>query len=99
MKNFIEKNFVTIVLIISLLTFFKGCSDSRELSKLKNQMSDVRSDVETYSNRQYDKDEFEKKLRIMSLETELRFIESTDRKILDVQRQSKIREELKKLKE
>lgn len=99
MKNFIEKNFVTIVLIISLFTFFKGCSDSRELSKLKNQMQDIRSDVENYSNRQYDKDEFEKKLRIMSLETELRFIEATDRKMLDVQRQSQIREELKKLRE
>lgn len=99
MKNFIEKNFVMIVLIISLFTFFKGCGDSRELSKLKNQMVDVRNDVENYSNRQYDKDEFEKKLRIMSLETELRFIEATDRKMLDVQRQSQIRDELKKLKE
>ena len=27
MKKFIENNFVVIVLVIALLTFFKGCGD------------------------------------------------------------------------
>ena len=30
MKKFLEKNFVIIVLVIALLTFFKGCGDGRE---------------------------------------------------------------------
>ena len=37
MKQFIKNNFVVIVLVISLLSFFKGCSDSRELTKIKNE--------------------------------------------------------------
>jgi len=35
MKKFIENNFVVIVLVIALLTFFKGCGDSRELAKIE----------------------------------------------------------------
>lgn len=99
MKNFIEKNFVIIVLVVVLLTFFKGCGDSRETSKLKHEMSEIRGDIKTYSDRQYSKEEVETLLTIMSLETELRFIEATDRKMLDVQRQTQIREELKKLRD
>lgn len=36
MKSFIEKYFTIIVFIILLLTFFKGCSDTRTLQKIKN---------------------------------------------------------------
>ena len=38
MKKFIENNFTVIVLVIILLTFFKGCGDSRELSKIKKEI-------------------------------------------------------------
>ena len=38
MKKFIEKNFLIIVLIISVLTFFKGCSDSRKITDLKSEV-------------------------------------------------------------
>lgn len=38
MKEFIKKNFTIIVLIIVVLTFFKSCGDSRELSKLRNEV-------------------------------------------------------------
>ena len=34
MKEFIKKNFTVIVLVIAVLSFFKSCGDSRELSKL-----------------------------------------------------------------
>lgn len=91
MKEFIKNNFVTIVLFISLLTFFKGCSDSRKLNEVKNEISDIK-------NNTYTKTELDVQLQIMSLETEKRFIQSTDRNIMDVQRQGQIDEELKKLK-
>ena len=89
MKNFIQKNFIIIVLVISLLTFFKGCGDSRELSKL-------RKEVETIKDSTYTKKEFNIELKIMGLEAEKRMIQATDRKLLDVQRQTQIEEEIKK---
>jgi hypothetical protein len=91
MKNFIQKNFIIIVLVISLLTFFKGCGDSRELSKL-------RKEVETIKDSTYTKKEFNIELKIMGLEAEKRMIQATDRKLLDVQRQTQIEEEIKKIK-
>lgn len=90
MKKFIETNFIVIVLVIAVLTFFKGCSDSRELSK-------VRKDIQTIKDSTYTKDELNQELKIMGLEAEKRMIQATDRKILDVQRQTQIEEEIKKL--
>ena len=42
MKNFIEKNFTIIVLVIALLSFFKGCGDGRELSKLRKEVETIK---------------------------------------------------------
>ena len=90
MKKFIENNFVVIVLVIALLTFFKGCGDTRELSKIKN-------DIKTIKDSTYTKDELNRQLRISGLEAEKRMIQATDRKPLDVRRQTEIEEEIKRL--
>jgi len=42
MKEFIKKNFTVIVLVIAVLTFFKSCGDSRELSKLRTEVQTLR---------------------------------------------------------
>jgi hypothetical protein len=47
MKKFIENNFTVIVLIIVILTFFKGCNDSREISKIRKEMTVLRDSVAT----------------------------------------------------
>jgi hypothetical protein len=91
MKKFIQNNFTIIVFIITLLTFFKGCSDSREISK-------IRKNIETIKDSTYTKEEFAIELKIMGLESEKRMIQATDRKMLDVQRQTQIEEEIKRLK-
>jgi hypothetical protein len=91
MKKFIENNFVVIVLVIVLLSFFKSCGDSRELSKM-------RKEVQTIKDSTYTKKELGIELKIMGLEAEKRMIQATDRKLLDVQRQTEIEEEIKKLK-
>jgi len=91
MKKFIETNFVVIVLVIALLSFFKGCSDSRELSK-------IRKEITTIKDSTYTKHELEVELKISGLEAEKRMIQATDRKLLDVRRQTEIEEEIKKLK-
>lgn len=90
MKQFIKNNFVVIVLVISLLSFFKGCSDSRELTKIKNEIKAIKDST-------YTKKELEIELKISGLEAEKRMIQATDRKLLDVRRQTEIEEEIKLL--
>lgn len=90
MKQFIKNNFVVIVLVISILSFFKGCSDSRELTKIKNEIKAIKDST-------YTKRELEIELKISGLESEKRMIQATDRKLLDVRRQTEIEEEIKLL--
>lgn len=90
MKQFLEKNFTIIVLVIALLTFFKGCSDSREITKIKNEIKQIKDST-------YTKRELSIVLQIEGLKSEKRMIQATDRKILDVQRQTQIDEEISKL--
>jgi hypothetical protein len=90
MKKFVENNFIVIVLVITVLTFFKGCGDGRELSKM-------RKEIETIKDSTYTKEELNLRLQIEGLKTEKRMIQSTDRKILDVTRQTEIDNELKSL--
>lgn len=90
MKKFVENNFTVIVLVIALLTFFKGCSDSREITKIKNE-------IKTIKDSTYSKKELNIVLQIEGLKSEKRMIQATDRKILDVQRQTKIDQEVVEL--
>jgi hypothetical protein len=87
MKKFIENNFITIVLVITLLTFFKSCGDGRELSKM-------RKEIESIKDSSYTKTELDVRLKIEGLKSEKRMIQATDRKILDVQRQTQIDNEI-----
>ena len=92
MKKFIENNFTVIVLVIILLTFFKGCGDSRELSRIKKEIVAIKDST-------YTKGELDRELKISGLESEKRMIQATDRKLLDVRRQTEIDEEINKLKQ
>lgn len=91
MKKFVENNFTVIVLVITILTLFKSCGDSRELSKIKNEIKEIKENTFT-------KTEIKRELTIMGLEAENRMIQATDRKLLDVRRQTEIENEIKKLK-
>jgi hypothetical protein len=91
MKKFIENNFVIIVLAIALLTFFKGCGDSRELSKIRQEITSIKDST-------YTKEELNIELKLSGLEAEKRMIQATDRKLLDVRRQTEIEEEITNLK-
>ena len=90
MKKFIQNNFTVIVLVIALLTLFKSCGDARELSKMRKEIKAIKDSTFT-------KDELSRELQIMGLESEKRMIQATDRKLLDVQRQTQIEQEIKKL--
>lgn len=91
MKKFIQNNFTIIVFVITLLTLFKSCGDSRELTKM-------RKEIEAIKDSTYTKNELNVQLQIMGLEAEKRMIQATDRKMLDVQRQTEIEQEIKRLK-
>jgi hypothetical protein len=78
-------------LVITLLSFFKGCGDGRELTK-------IRKEIQIIKDSTYTKQEMNVELTIMGLESEKRMIQATDRKLLDVHRQTQIDQEIKKLK-
>jgi len=90
MKKFIQNNFTVIVIVIALLGFFKSCGDSRDLSKIKKEIQAIKDST-------YTKDQLQRQLRISGLESEKRMIQATDRKLLDVRRQTEIEDEIKKL--
>jgi len=91
MKKFLENNFVIIVFVISLLSLFKSCGDSRDISKIKSEIKAIKDST-------YTKEELSRELIISGLEAEKRMIQATDRKLLDVRRQTEIEDEIKKLK-
>ena len=90
MRNFIEKNFIIIIVSFTFLTFLKSCGDSREITK-------IRKEIESIKDSTYTKGELNVILKIEGLKSEKRMIQSTDRKILDVNRQTEIDKELSKL--
>ena len=90
MKKFIQDNFTIIVLVLAVFTFLKSCSDSSKLSKIKK-------DIQTIKDSTYTMQELGIQLKVSGLEAEKRMIQATDRKLLDVQRQTQIDEEIKKL--
>jgi hypothetical protein len=58
----------------------------------------MRKEIESIKDSTYTKTELNKELKIMGLESEKRMIQATDRKLLDIQRQTQIEEEIKDLK-
>ena len=90
MKKFIQNNFTVIVFVISLLTFLKGCNDTKKLSGIEKEITAIKDST-------YTKGELDRELKITGLESEKRMIQATDRKLLDVRRQTEIEEEIKKL--
>lgn len=90
MKEFLKKNFTIIVLVISVLSFFKSCGDARELSKIRKEILEIKE-------KSIMREEFQREIKISGLEAEKRMIQATDRKLLDVRRQTEIENEIKKL--
>jgi hypothetical protein len=84
-EQFLQKNGLKVVIFLLILTYMKSCGVDREVTKIKKQLTTLDS-LAT-----------KKDLEIEGLKAEKRMIQATDRKMLDVQRQSDIDTELKKL--
>jgi ribosomal protein S8 len=96
--DFLDKWSTRIMFPLILIVFLKTCSTNGKIEKLEkeltkqNNKTDSIVKVETIS-----KTEIEKMLKIEGLKAEKRMIQSTDRKILDVNRQSEIDKEIQEL--
>jgi hypothetical protein len=90
MKDFIQKYFTVIVFVVLILTFFRGCGDSRELTSIKKEIQDIKDNTFT-------KEELDLRLKIEGLKSEHRMIQATDRKMFDLNRQTQIEKELEVL--
>ena len=96
--NFIDTWGIRIVTLFVIITFFKTCTTN---SKIKNNSENIiilsgKIDSLNLTIKNLSK-EFEKEIKIEGLKSEKRMIQSTDRKILDVNRQTEIDKELSKL--
>jgi Tfp pilus assembly protein PilO len=90
--DFIEKyGLILLVVLIVTSTCSSGMSKRRSEKKISDQFDSLKTEIKTL------KDEFKKEIKIEGLKTEKRMIQSTDRKIMDLQRQVEIDKELKVL--
>ena len=96
MKDFIIKNHTLISFLLLLTIMVRTCGTHNNTIKLKNDIKKIETEM-------YTPEELNLIIQIEGLKTEKRMIQSTDRKILDVQRQSEIDKEInlleKKLKD
>ena len=95
---FLADHGTKIIIVLLVLTYFKSCSVDSEVTKVKkelkatqteiNQIDSLISDLPTAID-----------VRIEGLKVEKRMIQATDRKMLDVQRQNAIENEIAELEE
>jgi hypothetical protein len=78
-----------ILLVLFVLLLFRSCGTGSELTKLRKEVETQR---EILTNLPTKKD-----IQIEGLKSEKRMIQATDRKLLDVRRQTEIEEEINKL--
>lgn len=89
LENFLSKHGTKMILVLLLLTFFRSCGTNSELKKVKKELQTLQTQIKEVPSK--------KDLEIEGLKSEKRMIQSTDRKMLDVTRQSAIDTEIKKL--
>jgi hypothetical protein len=88
----LNKNLVIpfyVIAVLSILSFFRGCSNSSDNAKMRKEVDALRIEMQNHPTH--------KELQIEGLRNEKRMIQATDRKLLDIQRQTQIEEEIKKL--
>jgi hypothetical protein len=82
-----------ITLFLTLIILLKQCGVNRDINKLYKNAKIQSSYIDSLCT----KNELNRIIEIEGLKAEKRMIQSTDRKIMDVNRQSKIDIEIKKL--
>ena len=90
--NFIQKYGIFVILgLFTLSTCTNSMAKRQSEKRVKNEIDSVRIEISKL------KDELKKEMKIEGLKGEKRMIQSTDRKIMDLNRQIEIDKELKAL--
>ena len=93
LNEFLDNNYRKVFLFLLVMIFVRTCnSDLKSVNKRLDKLSNKIDSLETTTVTKTD-------LTIEGLKSEKRMIQSTDRKMLDVQRQTAIDAEIKKLEE
>jgi hypothetical protein len=80
-----------LVLLVVLNTCSSGMSKKRSEKRVSDQFDSLKTEIKVL------KQELQKEIKVEGLKVEKRMIQSTDRKILDVNRQAEIDKELQQL--
>jgi endonuclease III len=90
--NFVDKHGMMIVLVLVVLSTCTGSmSKKRYEKKVMSEFDSLKTEIKVL------KQELQKEIKVEGLKVEKRMIQSTDRKILDVNRQAEIDKELQQL--
>jgi endonuclease III len=90
--NFVDKHGMMIVLVLVVLSTCTGSmSKKRYEKKVMSEFDSLKTEIKVL------KQELQKEIKVEGLKVEKRMIQSTDRKILDVNRQAEIDKEIQQL--
>jgi len=89
--NFIDAWGIRISTLLVLIIFLKTCSTNGKVEKVQKTIVETNVKVDSLSL------ELQKQIKVEGLKSEKRMIQSTDRKIMDVNRQTEIDKEISKL--
>jgi thiamine biosynthesis lipoprotein ApbE len=89
--NFIDTWGVRIMTILVLVVFLKTCSTNSRIDKVNKEIKLVNRSVDSLSTTLINE------IKIEGLNSEKRMIQSTDRKMMDVNRQTEIDKEISEL--
>jgi hypothetical protein len=90
--KFVEKHGLIIILMLMILaTCTENMSKRMSEKKLNRQLDSIKTEIKLT------RQELQKEIKVEGLKSEKRMIQSTDRKILDVNRQAEIDKELKQI--
>lgn len=95
---FLDKWSGRIMLPLILVMFFKTCTTNGKVEKVKEELTnEIHKTDSGLKSKMVSKEDIQKMLTTEGLKVEKRMIQSTDRKILDVNRQSEIDKEIENL--
>jgi hypothetical protein len=89
--NFIDTWGIRIITLLVLVIFLKTCSTNGKIEKVQKSIVETNIKVGSLSL------ELQKQIKIEGLKSEKRMIQATDRKIMDVNRQTEIDKEISQL--
>jgi thiamine biosynthesis lipoprotein ApbE len=89
--DFIDTWGVRIMTILVIVVFLKTCSTNGRIDKVNKEITSVNQSVDSLSV------VLKKEIKIEGLKSEKRMIQSTDRKMMDVNRQTEIDKEISEL--